>query len=214
MGSSILRLGSRARPCRATSPRSRRRPKSISFIVYKPNVPLTNVYMGFKTTDYRSDDHYALTVLSDILSSGNSGRLDSKFVNGADPSCVSVEAGDYQLEDQSLFMIEAVIQQGKDPDQVEKDLLASTYEVAEKGITQEELDKAVTQERTELIHRRNGGGGGHGSPAASIASELGEEEVFGGDANRVNQFLPKLDALKPADIQAIAKKYLKSQGPA
>lgn len=169
-------------------------------VVYKPNVPLTNIYMGFKTTGYASDDHYALSLLGDILSSGRTGILDRQFVNGDNPSCVSVGAGDSQLEDQSLFVIESVIQQGKDPAQVEKDILAAVYQVAEKGVTADELEKVRTQARQSLIRGRQ--------TCTAIATELGEEAVFGGDPARVNEVLAKMDAVTPATIQQVAKKYL------
>ena len=107
------------------SPAGTRTTESRQLIVYKPNVPLTNVYMAFKTADYRSDDHYALGLLGDILSSGETGRLDRKFVNGESAASVQVSAEDYQLEDQSLFILEAVVQQGKDPAQVSRDILAT-----------------------------------------------------------------------------------------
>jgi zinc protease len=172
-------------------------------VVYKAGVPLTTIYMGFKTTAYKSDDHYALNALGDILSAGRTGRLDRKFVNGETPVCLNVGAGDQQLEDQSLFVVNATVQQGNDPDQVEKDILGAIYEVAETGVTPEELEKVRTQTRQSLIRGRE--------TCTQIASQLAEEEVFGGDANRVNEQLAKVNALTPADIQAVAKKYLQPQ---
>src|SRR5439155_2907072 len=93
--------------------------------------------------------------------------------------------------------------QGKDPQQVQKDVLAAVYEVAEKGVTQDELDKVKTQQREGLIRNRQ--------TCTQVGTQLGDEEVFGGDANRVNEALPKMMAVTPADIQAMAKKYSKPQ---
>src|SRR5262249_8039946 len=45
----------------------------------------------------------------------------------------------------------------------------------------------------------------------NLAQLLGEEQVFGGDANRANQDWPKIEKLTPADIQACAKKYLQKE---
>jgi zinc protease len=173
-------------------------------VVYKANVPLTNIYMGFKTTNFKSDDHYALELLGDILASGRTGILDRKFVTGDNPTCLNIGAGDEALEDTSLFILEAAVHPGKDPDRVEKDVLAAVYEVAEKGVTQDELDKVRTQTRQNLIRSRE--------TCTQIATELGQQQVFGGDANRVNEMLGKYDALTPADLQAVAKKYFKPEG--
>jgi zinc protease len=172
-------------------------------VVYKPNVPLTNVLMGFKTAEYRSEDHYALRLLASILSAGRTGRLDRGFVYTADPSCVSVSASDYANEDVSLFNVSAVVQQGKDPEEVEPRLLEAVYDVAKNGVTKEELEKVRTQALQALIRSRQ--------TAEDIASELGQEELFGGDAGRVNELKGKLEAITPADIQAVAKKYLRPE---
>ncbi len=100
--------------------------ESRRLVVYKPNVPLTNIYMGFKTTDFKSDDHYALNILGDILASeAHSVGSDRKFVTGDSPVCLNVGAGDERLEDQSLFIVDAAVHPGKDPDAVEKDILAA-----------------------------------------------------------------------------------------
>lgn len=172
-------------------------------IINKPNVPLTNMYMGFKNPAYRSDDHYALSLLGDILSAGSAGRLDRKFVNGNDPSCLSVGAGNQQLEDPCVFIVTAVVDPKRDPDTVEKEMLASVYEIAEKGITQEELDKARTLAYQSIIRSRE--------LCTDLAAQLGEEEVFGGDANRVNTAVEALKKLTPADVQAVAKKYFRPE---
>jgi zinc protease len=172
-------------------------------IVEKPNVPLVNMYLGFKNPGYKSDDHYALSLLGDILSSGAAGILDRKFVNSADPSCLDVGAGDQQLEDPSMFIVNAVVDPRKDPDAVMKEILSTVYEVAEKGVSQEDLDKAKTIAMRSIVSSRE--------TCTDIAAQLGEEEVFGGDANRVNTMVAKIQAITPTEIQAVARIYLKPE---
>ncbi len=184
-------------------PKEPEQTESRRLIVYKPSVPLTNIYLGFKTTDYVSDDHYALDLLGDILSSGRTGRLDRDFVLGDSPTCINVGAGDERLEDLSLFLINAVVQPGKDPDKVEAGLLAALKEVADKGVTEQELEKVKTEAKQSIIRGRE--------TCTQIATQLGEAEVFGRDAGRVNVELPKLLAVTPADIRAVAQKYLTPQ---
>jgi zinc protease len=169
-------------------------------VVAKPNVPLTNMYMLFKTPEYRDADHGALTVLADILASGRTGRLDRALVYNESPKCVGVGAGNYQLQDPSAFVISAVVQQGIKPEDVEDEIARVITEIKDKGITQEELDKIRTQFKQQIIRQRQ--------EADDIGRQLSEEEVFGGDAGRVNTYFEQLDALTPADIQGVAKKYL------
>ncbi|HEY0007677.1 MAG TPA: pitrilysin family protein, partial [Tepidisphaeraceae bacterium] len=169
-------------------------------VVEKPNVPLTNMVMAFKAPDYKSDDQYALYLLGDILASGRTGRLDRALVTGENPTCVSVGAGSWQLEDPSLFMVNAVVQKDAEPEAVQKQILVALAEIADKGVEQAELDRVIAQTRQALIRNRE--------TADEVAAQLAEEQVFGGDAQRVNTSLDKLKAVTPQEIQRVARAYL------
>jgi len=166
----------------------------------KYRVPLAKVMLGYATAPYKSDDHYALSLLGTILGGGRSSRLDRTLVYGVAPLCVDVGASDFNLEIAGQFVVSATVLAGRSSDEVEKALLAAVKEVGEKGVTPEELDKAKTQARVALIRGRE--------TATSIASQVGEEALLGGDPNRVNTELAKTEAVKAEDIQAVAKRYL------
>ncbi len=174
-----------------------------SLIVEKPGVPLTTMYMAYKTVEYRSEDHLALNLLGDVLSSGRTGRLDAALVNNEKPMCINVGAGNWQLEDPALFMINATVQQSADPADVQAVVEKQIKELIEKGVTQAELDKVRTQQIQSVIRARQ--------KCENIASQLGEEAVFGGDPERVNTDLEKLAKVTPEDIVVAAKKYLVPQ---
>ena len=169
-------------------------------IVAKPGVPLATIYQAYKTIGYRSDDHDALSVLGDILSGGDTGRLDTALVNTENPLCINIGAGDMQLEDPSLFVVNATVAPGKDPAEVRKKMDDILQDVAEKGVTQAELDKVRTLHRIAIIKGRE--------TCEQVADQLAEEAVFGGDPNRVNTQLERLNKLTTADIQRVAKTYL------
>ena len=169
-------------------------------VVRKPNVPLTNMYIGFKTPEYKSDDHDALSILADILSSGRTGRLDQALVYNDAPKCVQIGAGNYQLQDPSLFAITAVVQQASEADNVEKEIVRVVTDVIEKGVTEEEVAKIRTQMKQTIIRQRQ--------ECDDVASQLAEEEVFGGDAKRVNAYFARLDAITPQEVQRVARAYL------
>ena len=168
-------------------------------VVAKPGVPLATIYQGYKNPGYQDADHDALNILGDILSGGDTGRLDTALVNTEHPLCIGVGAGDQQLEDPSLFIVNATVAAGKDPAEVTKKIDAILQEVAGKGVTQAELDKVRTLHRIAIIKGRE--------TCEDIATQLGEEAVFGGDANRVNTELDRLNKITIADLQAVAKKY-------
>jgi zinc protease len=167
---------------------------------YKSNIQLPMMYVGFKTADYRSDDHYALGLLGSILFDGNTSRMDKRLVNNDNPLCVSVGGGDDQLQDTGFFIGQARVLPGKSTEEVEKAMMEEMQKVVDKGVTDEELEKVKTSTWVGLIHARE--------TCVNLASLLGEEQVFGGDANRANEAWKKYQAITTADIQAIAKKYL------
>jgi zinc protease len=171
--------------------------------VVPANVPLPAVLVGVQIPNYKSDDQYAFGVLDEILGSGRSSRLNERLVSGKDPLCTEAEAMYVPLEDGGIFGVFGMLLAGKNADQVEKVLREELTALAEKGVTEEELAKAKTQARLSVIRGRK--------TAENIAKDLGEEWLFGGDPNRVNTELAKIDKLTVADVQAVAKKYLQTQ---
>ena len=163
-------------------------------------VPLTVLLIGYHIPPYKSDDHYALSALDTILSNGDSGRLTRLLVNGANPMCVNIQTEHWQAEDQGMFGVGGAVMVGKDPEKVRKVLEDAVADVVKNGVTQEELDKAKAIVKVGLINGRK--------TAESLASQLGEEYLFGADASRVNQALAKVQALTPADVQKVAAKFL------
>jgi zinc protease len=170
-----------------------------------PLAPHTAIVVGWHTPEYKSDDNYALSVLSAILGEGASSRL-QRLVGAASehPLCDSAETVVLQLEDGGVFGVSGIVMQGKNGDDVERMLKQAVADVIAKGVNDDELAKAKMMRRVELIKQR--------TTAEQIAGQLGEEAIFGGDANRVNQDLAKLDAVTAADVKAVAAKYLQPQG--
>jgi zinc protease len=166
-------------------------------------VPLPMVTIGYKLPGWRSDDHYALALLANVLGAGDSSRLDRLLVHGKNPVAVNAGAGHNQREDTGVFMVRATVMNGRNPDQVLRLLEQAVKDVAEKGVTQEELDKARTMQEVALIEGRQ--------TCTELANQLGEEAVFGGDPSRVNTMWDKLSAVTVQDVQAVAKKYLTEQ---
>jgi zinc protease len=163
-------------------------------------VPLPAVLVGYHLPAYKSDDHYGMALLATILGGGDSSRLDRLLVHGEKPLAVRAAAGTSQLEDAGIFELDATVLGGRDADEVEKQLKDAVAEVVEKGVTAEELEKAKTQQRVAIIEGRQ--------TCTSLAAQLGDEAVFGGDANRVNTALAKINAVTVDDVKALAKKYL------
>jgi zinc protease len=161
---------------------------------------LTAVVMGYHVPPYKSDDNYALSVLSAILGEGSSSRLDRALVNTADPLCDSAETLFESLENGGMFGVIGEVKPGKDPQEVKKVLTETVADLLSGQVSAEELARAKTQRRVETIHGRE--------TADQIGGAVGDEELWAGDPSRVNSDLAKLDAVTAADVQAVARKYL------
>lgn len=179
----------------AEPPQSETRRVEVSY-----RVPLAMSAVAFHTPAYASDDHYALDLLGSILGGGRSSRLDRLLVSSDSPQAADTSASNMQLQDAGLFIVSGTVLQGKDVNAVEKGLLETIASVIEKGVTADELEKVKTQARIGLIRGRQ--------TAENIASALGDEALFAGDPTRVNSALAKLEAVTPANVQAVARKYL------
>lgn len=177
--------------------------ESRTKIVYPGNIPVGRMMLAWKTPDYASDDHLKLDLLGSILGGGRSSRLHLALVENEKPVAVAAQAGNYQLQDPGIFLNIAVLLPNADPAEAMARIQQTIDKVISEGVTTEELEKARTQARLSLIQQR--------TTAENIASVLGEEEVFGGDANRVNQFFDKLDAITVDDIKAVAARYLRPE---
>ncbi len=166
--------------------------------------PLTEVVLGYHIPPYRSDDQYALTVLSVILGEGSSSRLSRLLVTGGKPLCLDASTLYEPLEDGGIIGVAGRVLSGKNSDDVTAALTKSVADLVANGVTDDELAKAKTLARVAMVHGR--------MTAEQIAGELGNAALYTGDPRRVNSDLIKLDAVTAADVEAVAGKYLRPQG--
>lgn len=167
-------------------------------------VPQHAMLMGFRIPPYRSDDQYALAVLGAVLSAGNSARLDQRLVTGPSPLCAAISAGPMALEDGGIFTISATVLRGKDPAQVQQIIEEELLAVRQSLVSAEELQRARMIYRVGEITSRQ--------TAEKIASQLGHDAVFGGDADRVNTDMERIEAVTAADVRDVAQRYLRPEG--
>ena len=163
-------------------------------------VPLPAVLIGARIDPYTSDDHYGLALLSEILGGGRSSRLSMRLVSGDKPLCTSAQAMHMPLEDGGIFGVMGMLLAGKSPEEAEAALRDEVARLVDKGVTQEELEKARAQYKQELVEGRK--------TAENIARAVGEEWLWAGDPARANRDWAKVQALTPADLGRLAAKYL------
>ena len=159
---------------------------------------LPAVGLTYLTPRQADDDSDALRVADAILSAGESSRLYNSLVY-QQQLAAEVNSSSEMREDASLFILTAVLSEGKKPEDAEKSLLAEVKKLQDTPVSAEELEKAKNQIITDQLRQRETSNG--------KALALGEAAVLLGDPARVNTALARLQAVTAADIQRVMKKY-------
>ncbi len=158
-----------------------------------PAVGLT--YLAPRQAD---PDAAALQIADAILSAGESSRLYNSLVY-QQQLAADVNSSFEAREDVSLFVLTAVLSEGKKTEDAEKSLLAEIKKLQDAPVSAAELDKAKNQLITNQLRERETSNG--------KALALGEAAVLLGDPGRVNTNLGRLQAVTAADVQRVMKKY-------
>ena len=159
---------------------------------------LPAVGLTFLTPRQADADSDVLRVIDAILSAGESSRLYHSLVY-EQQLAAEADASFEEREDASLFVVTAVLSEGKKPDDAEKALWAEIKKIQDAAVSQAELDKAKNQIVTDELRERETSNG--------KALALGGAAVLLGDPGRVNTDLNRVQAVTAADVQRIMKKY-------
>ncbi len=173
------------------------RKAELRFTDYGTN-DLPAIGLSYLTPRQADPDSDALRVANAILSSGESSRLYNSLVYQQQIAAEASSAADAR-EDVSLFVLTAVLSEGKKPEDAEKSLLAEIKKLQDTAVSAAELEKAKNQIITEQLRQRETSNG--------KALALGEAAVLLGDPARVNTDLARLQAVTAADVQRVMKKY-------
>src|SRR5690606_26975771 len=101
--------------------------------------------------------------------------------------------------DPGLFTVRAMLAPGVTHETVEKALIAEIERIKSGGVTQEEIDTVVSQQRAADAFGRDG--------VSGIASSLCEW-IAAGDWTLFVNYVDKMAAVTPADVQRVARTYL------
>jgi len=174
------------------------RTAEMRFTEHVQNVPLPAVGITYLTPRQADADSDALRVADAILSAGESSRLYHSLVYEQQLAAEADASSDVR-EDASLFVLTAVLSEGKKPEDAERSLLAEVKKMQDAPVSAAELEKAKNQIITDQLRQRETSNG--------KALALGEGAVLLGDPNRVNSDLSRLQAVTAADVQRVMKKY-------
>ena len=168
--------------------------------VYDAKAPLPAVVMGYRTPERNNPDYYAISLMNQVLSSGQSSRLYRKLV---DEESVAVQAGSFPsfTQDPGLSLAFAIVKPGTDLTKVEGIIDAEVEKIQTELISEREFQKLKNNVEVDAIS-------GYGS-MAGIAESLAEYEMYQGDANLINTETERYNAVTREDIQRVANEYYK-----
>jgi zinc protease len=159
---------------------------------------LPAVAFTFLTPKKSDPDSDALRVAQAILSEGESSRLYHALVY-TQQIAAEIECDSNELEDAGLFIMGAILSEGKKVEDAEKSLLAEIKKLQDAPVSAAELEKSKNQLITEQLRQRETSNG--------KALALGEAAVLLGDPARANTDLARLQAVTAADVQRVMKRY-------
>ncbi|MBJ7313096.1 M16 family metallopeptidase [Rugamonas sp. CCM 8940] len=167
--------------------------------VAKESVTAPNLLVAYKVPAINHADHYALDVLQSLLTDGKTSRLYRALVEQQ----LATQVGADSLDgfDPGLLYLYAVAAAKVEPAKLEQALLAELDNVVRNGVSVEELQKVKNQKLLNLYRAQETING--------KAQQLGNYEVFFGDYKKLFDAPAAYEKLSPADIQAVAAKYLK-----
>ena len=198
-----LRTPARAIPRVTAIEPPRTAPTTVT--VHAANTPLPAVVISWAIPPARSPDDPALSVLDAVLSAGESSRLYESLVY-RDQLASSAGSQLDDRHDTGLFAVYAILAGGKPVADGEAALRREVARLRDAPVSAAELDIAKNQLLTTAIKVRE--------TALGRASVLAESVVVDGDAAAADRDLAALAAVTPADVQRVARRYLRDDSSA
>lgn len=165
-------------------------------------------WVAWKAPAKREPDYYALGVIEKLLSAGDSSRLYQRMVKG-DKNALKVDAGYDERRGPSAFEIFAIVKPDSTPEKVRTSLFSEIEKLKNEPVSEQELEKAKNQIFRDLF-----ASGSYSSLQRSIgkAELLAEYALFFGDPYLLDKDIAAYMAVKPADVQRVARSIFTKEG--
>lgn len=170
----------------------------IKDVVYD-NIQLPALFMGYRFPDQAHEDMYALQMLNEVLSGGESSRINKSIVEKQQLATFAFSFA-YGLEDAGMGIFAAIAAKDVELDKIQEQFDVQIVKIQNELISQEEFEKIQNQFENQFISSN--------STVAGIAENLANSHVYFGSASYVNTELDKYLKVTREDIQRVAKKYL------
>ena len=164
----------------------------------KKDVSTPHVTSVFHVPQTSSSEYYAISLLSSILSSGNTSRLYSRLV---DQQQLATEVWSYYGEsfDPFVFMIYSICNDNVTPEQVEIAVYEELKKIEIDGVDEIELQKVKNQKMMEFYQTME--------TISGKANQIGTYQIFFGDYKKLFDAPSEYQKVTSDDIKNVVKKY-------
>jgi predicted Zn-dependent peptidase len=165
------------------------------------NVPLDCIYKVYKMGKRTDDDYYAVDLISDILSNGQSSRLQQNLVKNKQLFS-SINAYVSGTFDNGLFYVSGYPVPGVSLEQAEQAILEELEKMKMESLDNYELEKVKNRVKTLLYYAE--------LQVQDKAMNLAISEIMD-NASRINEEDARYDKVTTGDILSSAKKLFQEE---
>ncbi|MDP5106909.1 MAG: insulinase family protein [Polaribacter sp.] len=167
-------------------------------ITVQKDVANPYLVVGYHTPEAKHEDYYALTILSSILTSGQSSRLYASLVN--EKQLATMIFTDYSASfDPTLFYFYAAANKDINETALENAIFDELEKIKKDGITANELQKIKNQKLMEFYNQVE--------TIDGKSNNIGTYELFFGDYKKMFNAPANFNKVTIEDVQNVAKKY-------
>jgi predicted Zn-dependent peptidase len=166
-----------------------------------PLARVPQINMGYRIPPATHADWPALSALGQILGGGESSRLYQAVVKEKE-LCTGTGAGSGARMGPALFNVTCSVRAGKDINEAEAAINAVIAAAPTAPITELELQRVRTSARRNDVGTRES--------VLSRAISLADNAVLYNDPNRINTQSARISAVTAADLQRVARTYLRT----
>jgi zinc protease len=173
--------------------------KEIRDVIYD-NIQLPAVIQAYRIPETGHPDSYALSMLTNILSMGESSRMYKAIVDDQQTG-LAVFSFPFPLADPGLFMVFGVANMGIEANALENAINEQVELFKNEGITEREFQKSRNMAETNFVASN--------ARMATIADRLADYHIFHGDAGLINTEIERYMSVTRDDILRVANTYLR-----
>jgi zinc protease len=162
------------------------------------NIQLPAVVQAYRMPANGTEDFYAVSMLAQLMSQGESSRLQKKCVNETQ-SAMFVGAFPFALEHPGITLSFGICANETKPETLEAEIDAEFKKVKEELISDKEFEKLKNQIESNFVSSN--------SSMMGIAESLADYEMYLGDANLANTEIDRFLKVTKEDIKRVANKY-------